>query len=226
MVPIITFTNVKVMIRLFSLIAFVNVNVGSLTNMDKCKTSTNPSAIRSKSQITDALMYLAAKKPLVALTVKEICEAADVTRPTFYNHFESKEDVIGQILEKASDDFILLLDEQPYLSTDLLIDTFFSFWSQKPELLKVMVDNSLLQMMANRSIGDLEAIYRRIEFKDAAADEVELGYHNAFLSNAMSGMLGYWVEHDMRDAPILIAQYMKNVIRILYRGTIDEEAQL
>jgi AcrR family transcriptional regulator len=48
---------------------------------------------RTKTMLQDALIALILKKGYEAITIEEICEAANVGRSTFYSHYTSKEDL-------------------------------------------------------------------------------------------------------------------------------------
>lgn len=54
-------------------------------------------ALRSRRLISDALLELLDEKPLDKITVTDITKRADVSRGTFYLHFESVADVISRL---------------------------------------------------------------------------------------------------------------------------------
>ena len=56
--------------------------------------SQNPSALRSKKQITDALLKLMEDLPYSEISVKQIVLETGLERKTFYNNFTSKDDVL------------------------------------------------------------------------------------------------------------------------------------
>ena len=53
--------------------------------------------IETKEQIAKSLKELMLKKPFEKITVKEITDGAHVIRPTFYNHFSDKYEVLEWI---------------------------------------------------------------------------------------------------------------------------------
>ena len=55
--------------------------------------SKNPSALRSKQEITDALLALMEKYPYNEISVKQIMLETGLVRKTFYRNFSSKDDV-------------------------------------------------------------------------------------------------------------------------------------
>jgi len=54
---------------------------------------------RTKAMLHEALMSLTLKKGYEAITVKDICDAADVGKSTFYAHYTSKDDLKRSGLE-------------------------------------------------------------------------------------------------------------------------------
>ena len=60
----------------------------------------------TKMVITQSFIKLLGKKPLSRITVKEICEAAELNRATFYKHYLDVYDLLdkmeAQFLEELS----------------------------------------------------------------------------------------------------------------------------
>ena len=48
--------------------------------------------------LADSLKELAAKRPMEKITIKEITDKAGVIRPTFYNHFQDKFELLEWII--------------------------------------------------------------------------------------------------------------------------------
>ena len=56
----------------------------------------------TQSTLKECLVELLKQKPITSITVKELCEAADVNRSTFYSHYDNHFD----LLEKIGEDVI------------------------------------------------------------------------------------------------------------------------
>ena len=56
-------------------------------------------AIMATEKIIDALLLLCRKKSLEDISVKQIVEAAGVSKQTFYNHFSDKYDLIHAVYD-------------------------------------------------------------------------------------------------------------------------------
>jgi AcrR family transcriptional regulator len=56
---------------------------------------------RTRSKLADAARALIAEKGVAGLRIGEITETADVGRGSFYNHFDSKEDLVEAIVRES-----------------------------------------------------------------------------------------------------------------------------
>jgi AcrR family transcriptional regulator len=56
---------------------------------------------RTRRRLTDAARALIAQKGVAALRISEITERADVALGSFYNHFESKEELVEEVVSDA-----------------------------------------------------------------------------------------------------------------------------
>lgn len=55
----------------------------------------------TRKMIKDALLALMAEKPVADVTVTELCNAAEVSRSTFYAHYSTPEDVYDEMLDEV-----------------------------------------------------------------------------------------------------------------------------
>ncbi len=69
----------------------------------------------TKKRIADSLKALLSKMPMEKITVQEIAEQAGVIRPTFYNHFKDKYEVLEYIIRHD-----MLMPIKPLLINDLM----------------------------------------------------------------------------------------------------------
>lgn len=58
-----------------------------------------------------AFLALLEKKDFAYITVKEICEKAEVNRSTFYLHYETLEDLLSESVEYMNDQFLFYMKQ-------------------------------------------------------------------------------------------------------------------
>ncbi|MBO7743498.1 TetR/AcrR family transcriptional regulator C-terminal domain-containing protein [Paenibacillus sp. MWE-103] len=59
---------------------------------------------KTKQHIVNAFLSLCEQRPFDAIVIKDITEAADVSRSTFYAHFQDKYDLLEQIIKAKLDE--------------------------------------------------------------------------------------------------------------------------
>lgn len=60
-------------------------------------------SLQSRAAICDAVRELLTQRRLDELTVNEIVERAEISRPTFYSHFETKYSVVAALVEEMGE---------------------------------------------------------------------------------------------------------------------------
>lgn len=67
--------------------------------------------------LAESLIELSVKKPIDKITIKEITDKAGVIRPTFYNHFQDKYELIEWIIKTE-----LLEPIKPLLNAGMIFE--------------------------------------------------------------------------------------------------------
>ena len=74
------------------------------------KQSQDPRAIRSRRWLQESLLALIEEKPYQTITVTDITERAEISRPTFYLHYGSKDELLLSCLDNMFDQFYEEID--------------------------------------------------------------------------------------------------------------------
>lgn len=74
--------------------------------------------------LADSLKELAAKRPMEKITIKEITDKAGVIRPTFYNHFQDKFELLEWIIRTE-----LLEPIRPLIRTGMITEAMVLLFS-------------------------------------------------------------------------------------------------
>lgn len=77
---------------------------------------------KTKRSIYDAFIALREKKPLEKLTVKELCEAADINKSTFYVYYRDVYDLSDKIEDEIVTEVLKSLD-----NTDMILSNSAEF---------------------------------------------------------------------------------------------------
>jgi len=157
---------------------------------------------RTRAALLDAARTLFALKGFEHTAVSDITEAADVGVGSFYNHFESKEDVLGALLRHVLSEQLAALDSRRYEVTDPAeaVAIAHRHWvrltSEGPEWawLVVRLETSFELVAATQGDSALKDLDRGIDCRrfQVASRELALQASGGALISAMRVMLtGY-----------------------------------
>lgn len=107
-----------------------------------CKT---PRAEARQMEFQDTLIKMLKKQKMKDITIVSLCKEMEISRKTFYQYFDTLEDVLYVILDKELRSGFLLLEVQPE------IRKFFLFWKERKWLLDILERNGMSQLLVDRS---------------------------------------------------------------------------
>lgn len=178
--------------------------------------SLNPSSIRSKTEITNALLTLMAKYPYAEITVKQVILETTLVRKTFYRNFASKDDVLDSYIESILKQYINEVTEP---NADLF-EVIFKFCLQYKELLRLLSQNDimyrfLLKLNEFIPMAHDKLIEEKVSVPVPFGD-LDPSYLIAFNIGAVYNVIAKWVERGMTDSlddvKKTLAQYFKNFV--------------
>jgi AcrR family transcriptional regulator len=172
---------------------------------------------RTKTALRNSLIELMKQRSILRITVKEICDTADVGRSTFYAHYESHYDLLEQMelecllgFEKA------LLMNEPLRKYDTReITRIFE------KMLQFIVDNfNSIQILLseNGEISFQRKFIHRLNkyFKNAkkhyvnnSIDEKTSECYSVFFINGVIALIQHWLKNKMH---IPIPDFAKMIV--------------
>ena len=96
--------------------------------------SQNPSSIRSRKEITDALLKLMQEHPYQDISVKQIILETNLARRTFYRNYESKDDVLDSVITDKITEYAGELTASP----ESPLDVIFRFCEKNKDFLMLL----------------------------------------------------------------------------------------
>ena len=159
---------------------------------------TNPSALRSREWITEALLALLEKEKYAQITVKDICRKAELSRQTFYQIFASKDEVLEYRFGALFAQFRAKCGNFSGISLRALACGFFAFFAEHQDFARVLIANHmsyLFEREFERYLPEID-LFRQINETEAHPD-----YSVCYVAGALSQMLIHWYEKDM-DLPV------------------------
>lgn len=180
---------------------------------------------RSRKVICDALLLLMRDKPIEEITIRELTDAADVNRKTFYNNYGSIMDVKHELEDNLVQLFFSLVNadtiEDKITEADLNPGRFIH------HLIKVIDDDRAKARMifdsgestvVLRHLRDLLTPYLRPLAHEHNTTEAELEYALYFIASGTISILKAWLHDEITASSSEIESTLVTLIRKVIRN--------
>lgn len=157
----------------------------------------NPTAIKSQQWLAETLLNLMEDKSYTDISIKDICTSADLSRQTFYNYFDSKEELFRFLLRSTYEDKLNSFDSIP--QSKEAISAFVSTMRDNPKLVDVIVKNNMGNIVSDEIFKAIsQFLYKFIpNFKE----HPDFSCYIVLLSGALTHFLIYYARNcnDMSE---------------------------
>ena len=166
-----------------------------------CKT---PKSEARQKEFQDTLLKILEKQKWQDITIVALCQEMGISRKTFYQYFDTIEDVLFAILDKEISSGFLLLELTPE------IRKFFAFWMERKWLLDILEKNGMSSILVDRVHANM-----------ATAEDFDL-YEMKTIKNigwisAIITVLILWHHGGMKQKPEEMEQLIYEMFHVSYR---------
>jgi AcrR family transcriptional regulator len=198
-------------------------------NVDRTKRSPDPRAERSRHLLQQALLELAAERPLSEISVSEVAAAATINRATFYAHYRHLDDVIVDALRREFDALGVAatqLGEQAAgelhdeVAPPSLVRLFTHLDERRALYQRVLGPDGSVRFISWMRDRSVEHVRLALELRGLESeDAVPVDVHADFITGGLLGVVTSWLDaEDPRDAPDM-AQLVWRLLRALATGS-------
>lgn len=178
---------------------------------------------RTKKAFENSLVELSSELPINKITVKMLCERAELSRNAFYFHYDDINDLISDIensVVKEAEELLIKLEEigfpkNVYASVEGLVDIF----DRRKDTCMMLFDktsNNFTQRL-NELFCDFNYKYF-LQLHDTD-DRVNYDFFYMFLSSGFYGLMRYWfINYDKMSKREVTALSYVLVKRLLVQG--------
>lgn len=150
----------------------------------------------TKMVLRESLIKLLQKKSISRITVKELCEMADINRATFYTHYTDQFDLLRKISDELIADITSYLDSgleagEPGLKR--MITMIFEYIDKNSELCRVLLGMNVdidFQTYVMRIIKDRIVLEWR---KKKIIAQATVDYIYTYVATGCMGMIRKWL---------------------------------
>ncbi|WP_313132360.1 TetR/AcrR family transcriptional regulator [Anaerocolumna sp.] len=168
--------------------------------------------------LQDSLIELMKEKSISKITIKELCEKADVNRTTFYAHYTDQYD----LLRKIEDEVLLWLKEAIITLLGKITDKSGTMQIME-EICHYFVENSKHLQVLMSEQGDIDfqkeiftLIYQQCGMSSLSPANISLGINEdafIFAVNGSVGLIQHWLKNGFKKSAKEMAETIYDLTR-------------
>lgn len=167
------------------------------------KNKTDLRIVKTKKKLSDALIELLEEQNYDDIKISDLCQRAGVSRATFYNNFNSTDDVMNYYFflteEKIKASFLSKLKQYNYSFRDayrsLVHTLLLTITSDENHIVSILSKNSASQIYMALQTFDEECIDMLVEYYKDQIFGVSSGLVSSILAGAATGIIFYVFQH-------------------------------
>ncbi|MDF9824035.1 AcrR family transcriptional regulator [Breznakia sp. PF5-3] len=174
----------------------------------------------TKMVIQESLLQLIKEKPIAKISIKELCEKADVNRGTFYNHYQDVYDVLDNIQSKVSKEIIesvtVYLQSTKKQITDFSL-YLFEYLDKNREIFKILLSkNANGDFIDNIYFLVQDTVMKDWKQKNPKIDDKTLKMMFHYIAYGSISILQLWIENDLQTTPEEMSIFMNQISEFGY----------
>lgn len=159
--------------------------------------------------LKNSLIALMQEKPLVNISIKELCQQADINRSTFYAHYTDIHDLLQQIEDEIIEDLNHTLSRYSYSRME-------DNYQVIEKVLEYLIDNrascqTLFIEVGAPSFQNKVMTLAHTHFINSVKDENQqlpynLEYLSQYIVNGSIHVIQTWMKNGLRESPREMAE--------------------
>ncbi len=158
--------------------------------------------------LKQSLIELMKDKPIHEISIKRLCEIADINRSTFYHHYESPYELYEDIFNDLGTDIYKIVEkniQNTHWLKDILSEALAYLEQNRDTILVILSRNSGL------AIGEELSRYLERFFAFNSPSEIS-AYCAEFISAGMTSIVWKWLNNENRIPPNELAETISSLI--------------
>lgn len=149
----------------------------------------NPTALNSREWLVNALLSLMEAKPYSLITVKDICQKADLSRQTFYNFFGTKDDIIRFCIQQCYQEMMKQLKSKTTLLLSDITEQLIKTFQHNRHMINLIISQNLDHILEHELALAIELFAEQVNPESGGHP---YQYGTAFLTGAIAHTVLYW----------------------------------
>ncbi|MGO4494585.1 TetR/AcrR family transcriptional regulator [Paenibacillus sp. 2RAB27] len=176
--------------------------------MSEITKKTDRRIVRSKIALRESLLALMSQKPFASISITEIVEFANYNRGTFYANYESKEDLLDDIISQLTDQ-LLQSFRAPYEHVEVFriqelpakSVMIFDHFHQNSSIYTTLMKSEVLPKLKEKMFNALKKITQEELFYPDQDNEIDQELLSIYSIHALLGLIFHWIESEFKYSP-------------------------
>jgi AcrR family transcriptional regulator len=191
--------------------------------MEKAPRKDNRKTRYTRMVIRDSLIELMKQRPITDITIKEICALADVSRPTFYAHYQDQYDLLQSIENETSAYFETVIftdgtEKHSKREIALKFEEVFQYIEANSNSVQVLLsengDIRFQRKVFRQFIARLQHVMTR--YSEEKPDEMKNEYYSVFIVHGIISLVHHWLKSGMNiskdELPRMIVELIDPIL--------------
>ncbi|MBY3618953.1 TetR/AcrR family transcriptional regulator [Acinetobacter sp. CUI P1] len=175
---------------------------------------------KSRKELKNALIFLMEKKNFRTITITDIVTLADLNRGTFYKHYQTKEELLNELIDDVLVDLIKAYKE-PYLHTDKFIVSelttsnikIFEHVASYSNFYTIIVDSNVLPGFQNKICDVLKELTKQdLVAVNNTNNNINRELFSSYTAYALFGLIMEWVRGGFKYTAIYMAEQLIEIL--------------
>lgn len=171
--------------------------------------------------IRESFLSIMENKPYSRITVKEICQRAEINRATFYNHYKDVYDLMDHLEERILTSVDTLVREGDFCDLSGYLTKLLSDMRQEGKTYLAMVsENGRPEILTKIGTRITESSYPMLKEKLDGLLEEEKEVRYFFVLNGSVGVMRQWLAYGSKIPEKELARVLTEVIHGALSGSM------
>ena len=160
----------------------------------------------TKRMIRSALVELMEEKTLERITIKELCERADVNRTTFYLHYSDQRSVLNDVKDTVCRKTVAMITESDFSDPTAFVERFLCYIRENDRVFRILFMNdegdSFRFTLMDAAAREL------IRFLPVTADPQSDAFGLAYIMAGSLSIIIEWMKTGYERSPKEMARFI------------------
>lgn len=167
----------------------------------------------TRRMLKDALTDMLRDTNIYHISIRELCQRADVNRTTFYKYYGSQFDLLAD-MEKDMLDFLSNAITEHAANPVRIIETACEYMEGRLEFVRLIINNNVDPLFPQKLFSQEAVREAALAKYGDKQDPAELEYLFNFITYGAYRVICVWLNKDDRETPQQIAQQMIRFIQM------------